>query len=105
MRMLADHADIRARIADIRESLSRTFDSGPIIELGRMLHDHVRLEEDHIFPRMEKALSEIELKSVGSHLTRLHERVGSEIFHSLPTVVRNICQSVTHRQHRLRGEQ
>jgi hemerythrin-like domain-containing protein len=72
MRMLADHATIRAKIEDVRESLSGNFAPEPVIELGRMLHDHVRLEEDHIFPRIEKVLAEAELASVGSHLTRLH---------------------------------
>jgi hemerythrin-like domain-containing protein len=72
MRMLADHASIRANIEDVRESLSASFAPEPTIELGRKLHDHVRLEEDHIFPHIEKVLGEAELTSVGSHLTRLH---------------------------------
>lgn len=72
MRMLADHAAIRSKIEDVQESLGETFLPKPLIELGRMLHDHVRLEEDCIFPRIEKALSEIELNSVGSRLTCLH---------------------------------
>ena len=71
MHMLADHAAIRAQIEDLRESLGDRF-ADRLVELGRLLHDHVRLEEDHIFPRIEKALTEIELKSVGSRLTRLH---------------------------------
>jgi hemerythrin-like domain-containing protein len=74
MRMLADHAAIRARVEDIRESFTESYAPEPIIELGRMLHDHVRLEEDHIFPRIEKVLGETELTSVGSHLTRLHAK-------------------------------
>lgn len=68
MRMLADHAAIRAQVQD----LQNRFTPEGVIELGRMLHDHIRLEEDRIFPRIEKALSESELNSVGSHLTRLH---------------------------------
>ncbi len=72
MRMLADHAAIRARIEDVRDSLAGTFSPEPIIALGPLLHDHVRLEEDRIFPRIEKTLSEMELNSVGSRLTRLH---------------------------------
>ena len=72
MRMLADHAAIRARIEDVRESLAGSFSPEPIIVLGSMLHDHVRLEEDRIFPRIEKTLSQMELNSVGSRLTRLH---------------------------------
>jgi hemerythrin-like domain-containing protein len=72
MRMLADHAAIRAQVEDVKECLRGTFSPERLIELGRMLHDHVRLEEDRIFPRIEKALTEIELNSVGSTLTRLH---------------------------------
>src|SRR6185295_18812251 len=45
MRMLADHAAIRARIADVEKSLGSNSVSETLIELGRMLHDHVRLEE------------------------------------------------------------
>jgi hemerythrin-like domain-containing protein len=74
MRMLADHATIRAKIEDVKESLSANFASEPVVELGRILHDHVRLEEDYIFPRIEKVLAETELNSVGSHLTRLHAK-------------------------------
>lgn len=74
MRMLADHAAIRAAMEDLRESLTGSFSPEPIVALGRMLHDHVRLEEDRIFPRIEKALSEMELNSLGSRLTRLHAK-------------------------------
>jgi len=80
MRMLADHAAIRAKMEDVKDCLGGGVAPEPliemviepVIELGRMLHDHVRLEEDRIFPRIEKALSEIELNSVGSRVTRLH---------------------------------
>jgi iron-sulfur cluster repair protein YtfE (RIC family) len=74
MRMLGDHAAIRAQVEDLRECLGQNFAPERLIELGRILHDHVRLEEDRIFPRLEKALTEIELKSVGSRLTRLHSK-------------------------------
>lgn len=74
MRMLADHASIRAQVEDLRECLGQQFAPERLIELGRMLHDHVRLEEDRIFPRIEQALTEIELRSVGSRLTRLHSK-------------------------------
>ena len=62
MRMLANQASIRAKIQDVKESLNGNFAPEPVIELGRMLHDHVRLEEDHIFPRIEKVIGETELK-------------------------------------------
>lgn len=74
MRMLADHAAIRAQMEDVQESLAGSFSPERIVALGRMLHDHVRLEEDRIFPRIEKALSEAELNSVGTRLTRLHAK-------------------------------
>lgn len=75
VRMLADHALIRARIEGLRELLEAG-DSveAALAELGRLLQGHVRLEEDRIFPRMEKALSEQELAALGKRLTRLHSK-------------------------------
>lgn len=80
IRMLADHAEIRALIADIEAAL----DAGAppdekLAALGRRLQDHVRLEEDRIFPRIEKALSDEELRALGKHLTRLHPRRGCAV--------------------------
>jgi len=72
MRMLADHAAIRAQIEELKERRGARCVPQTLIELGRALHDHVRLEEDRIFPRLEKALSEAELSAVGVGLTRLH---------------------------------
>jgi len=72
MRMLADHAEIRAKLEDVKQSLGGSFSPESVIELGRLLHDHVRLEEDHIFPRIEKTLAEAELRSLAPHLTPLH---------------------------------
>jgi hemerythrin-like domain-containing protein len=74
MRMLADHAEIRAKLKDLRQSLSTNFSSQIAIDLGRLLHDHVRLEEDHIFPRIEKTLADAELNSLAPHFSRLHEK-------------------------------
>jgi hemerythrin-like domain-containing protein len=73
MRMLADHAAIRAQMEDLKACLGATFAPESLIKLGLTLRDHVRLEEDRIFPRIEKVLSEAELNSVGSQLTRLHD--------------------------------
>jgi hemerythrin superfamily protein len=42
--------------------------------LGRLLHDHVRLEENEVFPRIEKALGEEQLNVMGRGLTRLHSK-------------------------------
>lgn len=75
MHMLAEHAAIRARIADIAERLEKDEPlEEKLAELGKLLHDHVRLEENVIFPRIEKALSEAEMKAVGKQLTRLHTK-------------------------------
>jgi len=75
LRMLADHAEIRGRIARLAELVEA---EEPVAEeltaLGKLLNDHVRLEEDKIFPRIEKTLSEDELQKMGDHLTRLHRK-------------------------------
>jgi hemerythrin-like domain-containing protein len=75
MRMLADHAQIRAAIQDIGSALSENrVEDGQIIATGQLLHDHVRLEEDTIFPRIEAALDERELVALKPHLTSLHRK-------------------------------
>ncbi len=80
MRMLADHAAIRARIEQVRELLeAKAPVEAELAELGRMLTDHVRLEENRIFPRMEKALSAAELEALGKRLTRLHAKGSCEV--------------------------
>ena len=75
MRMLADHAEIRGRIAHLAELVEA---HEPVEEeltaLGKLLSDHVRLEEDKIFPRIEKTLSEPELQQLAPRLTRLHKK-------------------------------
>ena len=80
VRMLADHAEIRALIQEISAAL----ESGAPVEekvtaLGRRLYAHVRLEEDRVFPRIEKALSEDEMRALGKHLTPLHPKRGCAI--------------------------
>jgi hemerythrin-like domain-containing protein len=75
VRMLADHAEIRALISEIREALSAGEVPGEkVAALGRRLYDHVRLEEDRIFPRFEKTLPEAELRALEKHFTRLHPK-------------------------------
>ena len=75
MRMLADHALIRARIQDLEKALAekRALDK-ELTTLGQLLHDHVRLEENLIFPRLEAVLGEAELVDLGRQLTRLHNK-------------------------------
>ena len=75
VRMLADHAFIRALVSEIRASLAAKEPvENALVALGHRLKDHVRLEEDQIFPRIEQALSEDELRALGSPLTRLHRK-------------------------------
>jgi hemerythrin-like domain-containing protein len=80
MRMLADHAMIRAKIGKVSAMLSNNeaFEAD-LIELGELLQNHVRLEENIIFPRMEKILSEEELQKVGHLLTWLHPKGSCEL--------------------------
>jgi DUF438 domain-containing protein len=80
MRMLADHATIRAKIEKIISLLAtnEAFEKD-LTELGEILHNHVRLEENIIFPRVEKTLTEEELQRVGHLLTWLHPKGSCEL--------------------------
>ncbi len=74
MQMLAQHALIRARMDQLETLLSSKQPVGAeVIALGALLQEHVRLEEDQLFPRMEAALSEEELLALGQRFTRLHK--------------------------------
>ena len=76
MRILADHAEIRAAVRDFEQRLAMKapIEAGEIARIGKLLHDHVRLEENEVFPRIEKALSEERLNAMGRGLTRLHSK-------------------------------
>jgi len=76
MHILADHAEIRAAVLDFEQRLAAKV---PIAaeemgRLGKLLHDHVRLEENEVFPRIEKTLGEEQLNAMGRGLTRLHSK-------------------------------
>lgn len=73
MRMLSEHALIRARMEQLEAGLAaRRSVEAEVIALGRLLHDHVRLEENQIFPAIESVLGGVELRSLAPRLTRLH---------------------------------
>jgi hemerythrin-like domain-containing protein len=76
MRILADHAEIRAAVRDFEQRLAAKtpIEAGEMARLGKLLHDHVRLEENEVFPRIEKALGEEQLNAMGRGLTRLHSK-------------------------------
>ncbi|MGH9779336.1 MAG: hemerythrin domain-containing protein [Candidatus Acidiferrales bacterium] len=72
-RMLAQHALIRGGIEQLAAKLAANRNLEPeLTALGQLLHDHVRLEENQIFPRIEAALGEKELRRLGRRLSRLH---------------------------------
>ncbi len=76
MRMLADHAEIRAAVRDFEERCEKKLPipAEAMAHLAKLLHDHVRLEENEIFPRIEKILGEKNLNVMGRGLTRLHSK-------------------------------
>jgi hemerythrin-like domain-containing protein len=76
VRLLADHAEIRAAAQDFEERLGTKIPvrADTMAHLAKLLHDHVRLEENEVFPRIEKILGEEGLKSMGRGLTRLHSK-------------------------------
>ena len=76
MRLLADHAEIRAAVGDLERRLAAKAEIEPevVARLARLLHDHVRFEENEVFPRIERTLEERALKEMGQGLTRLHSK-------------------------------
>jgi hemerythrin-like domain-containing protein len=76
MRVLADHAEIRAAVVDFEKLLAAktSIDAEEMRRVGKLLHDHVRLEENEVFPRIEKVLGEEQLNLMGQGLTRLHSK-------------------------------
>jgi len=76
MRILADHAEIRAAALDFEQRLAAKIPMEPeqMVHLANLLHDHVRLEENVVFPRIEKTLGEDGLNAMGRGLTRLHSK-------------------------------
>jgi hemerythrin-like domain-containing protein len=76
MRILADHGEIRTTARDFEQRLEAKIPIEPeeMGHLGKLLHDHVRLEENEVFPRIEKTLGEEQLNAMGRGLTRLHSK-------------------------------
>jgi hemerythrin-like domain-containing protein len=76
MRLLADHAEIRATVQDFeqRRKEKQAIPVQAMARLARLLHDHVRMEENEVFPRIERILGEENLNTMGSGLARLHSK-------------------------------
>lgn len=80
MRMLAEHAIIRGLIGKIAAALEDgEVSEDDVSKLAQTLYDHVRLEENEIFPRIEKALNEDEMRVMGKGLHRLHKKDECEV--------------------------
>jgi hemerythrin-like domain-containing protein len=76
MRVLADHAEIRGAVRDFEERLAAKvpIQAEVMAHFAKLLHDHVRFEENELFPRIERALGEEHLNAMGLGLTRLHSK-------------------------------
>ena len=76
MRLLADHAEIRATVRDFEQHREEKVPIAveAMAHLAKLLHDHVRMEENEVFPRIEKVLGEENLNAMGRGLTRLHSK-------------------------------
>jgi hemerythrin-like domain-containing protein len=76
LRLLADHAEIRAAVQDLerRRAKKLPIEAEAMARLAKLLHDHVRFEENDVFPRIERVLGEENLHAMGRGLTRLHSK-------------------------------
>jgi hemerythrin-like domain-containing protein len=76
MRLLADHAEIRAAVEDFerRRAKKLPIEADAMARLAKLLHDHVRFEENDVFPRIERVLGEENLVAMGRGFTRLHSK-------------------------------
>jgi hemerythrin-like domain-containing protein len=76
MRLLAEHAEIRAAVEDFerRRAGKLPIEADAMAHLAKLLHDHVRFEENDVFPRIERVLGEENLVAMGRGLTRLHSK-------------------------------
>ena len=76
MRLLGDHAEIRATVQDFeqRRAEKLPIPAEAMAHLAKLLHDHVRMEENEVFPRIERVLGEENLDAMGRGLTRLHHK-------------------------------
>ena len=76
IRLLADHAEIRAAVQDFerRRAKKLPIEAEAMARLAKLLHDHVRFEENDVFPRIERMLGEENLDAMGRGLTRLHSK-------------------------------
>lgn len=68
VRVLVEHVELRRRGAELAELAEPSLDR--LHELGERLHDHIRHEERVLFPLVEAALGERELRELAEALER-----------------------------------
>jgi hemerythrin-like domain-containing protein len=75
-RLLADHAEIRAAAQDMEQRRAKKIriEAEAMAHLAKLLYDHVRFEENEVFPRIERVLGEENLAAMGRGFTRLHSK-------------------------------
>ena len=76
--MLMQHVLIRGRVDELASTLARDEVPSPaaLEGLGRILDDHVRLEEHVVFPAVEAAVPEEELGRLKERIAEFHARLG-----------------------------
>ena len=73
--MLDDHAWFRDVVFELQRQVEAGDDVRELLgEIGRRLHDHARLEERHIFERMQEVMTEEDLADVGERSRAFREQ-------------------------------
>jgi hemerythrin-like domain-containing protein len=67
-RVLAEHADVRRRAADLTHDAQLALDD--LHSLGGLLERHIRYEERVLFPLIESTLNEARLTALAAELAR-----------------------------------
>jgi iron-sulfur cluster repair protein YtfE (RIC family) len=69
---LQQHVDLRRRVDDVLRELEAGLapDAAALAALGLTLQQHIRYEEDTVFPALEAALGELELARLAPRLRR-----------------------------------
>jgi hemerythrin-like domain-containing protein len=68
VRVLTEHVDLRRRGQDLEVGADP--DPSALRELGELLESHIRFEERELFPMIEAALPDAELRQLGAAFAR-----------------------------------
>lgn len=72
MQVLAEHVYIRGLVAELADSFPAHVDLDLLHTLGEALHDHIRLEEQAVFPLIEESLPDPVLARLAPRLESPH---------------------------------